>query len=406
MQTRPVRIPRLGALADAAGAGTAAGAAIGLLIGLSSSSGLEAVATIVGLCGAGGGTLGLVSVLLANQTRTSAAGNPPPSVSAEELRPVLGSLLASNELLQSASLAHGLRLVGRGSTMTRRTELALNGTKGRSFSIQSTPSDTARIANYSLVLFGPAGIGKSVWIRELFEHLLKSAIDGSSDKVPVLVEMAAWPDFQSDLLSFVAAQLNASRSPLRPNILHQLVREDRVILLLDGLDEVPSEAATTCLRAISDFVEFQERNGLLPRLVATSRPFPQSVGDSQGVSAQLSHSLQFEGRLEPLTKEEVLASLKMLSNGDDLVKIVEANAPSLELLATPFWHSIFTEVAQDIPTATVKLLLEKRELDPLRRDLFEAHLSQRVRYAGARTPRRVYVRSLAGDAAHELDYSD
>lgn len=99
------------------------------------------------------------------------------------------------------------------------------------------------------LLLGPPGAGKSTLLRNLlhrFGDLYRNRADQGSEisklprgwqgRIPILVSLKLWRDENEDLLSFLRSQI-----PVKPlqEKLELLMREGRVVLLLDGLNELP-----------------------------------------------------------------------------------------------------------------------------------------------------------------------
>jgi HEAT repeat protein len=93
-----------------------------------------------------------------------------------------------------------------------------------------------------LVLLGAPGAGKSTTLRHLVERLGAPWLSAAADdmtKIPIFADLSEWHDESMDLVSFLQAQLRSLGQPALAERLPDLMRQGRVVLLLDGLNEIP-----------------------------------------------------------------------------------------------------------------------------------------------------------------------
>ncbi|WP_175647234.1 NACHT domain-containing protein [Streptomyces cyaneochromogenes] len=98
-----------------------------------------------------------------------------------------------------------------------------------------------------LVLIGERGFGKTTLAVLLVRHVLATRSPG--EPVPVLLTMADWSD--ESFTAWVTRRLSRDYSFLTPETAHRLVRECRVIPVLDGLDELAAEDRPGKVRSIN-----------------------------------------------------------------------------------------------------------------------------------------------------------
>ncbi|MBW1600167.1 AAA family ATPase [Streptomyces sp. JJ38] len=169
--------------------------------------------------------------------------------------------------------------------------------------------DAAAVPDRRLVVLGPAGAGKSVLVLRLARDLLRRRAgratgNGAASPVPVVVSLASW-DTGRGLEAWAAGQLAAEHPqacapvPGAPpeRTAAYLVDTGRVLLVLDGFDELPEAARTVAfaeLRAMPESRPF----------VLTSRP--EEYGEQVPADSDF---LRTEIRLEPLTPQAVGAYL-------------------------------------------------------------------------------------------------
>jgi hypothetical protein len=153
--------------------------------------------------------------------------------------------------------------------------------------------DIFRESGQSLLILGEPGSGKTTTLLELGRHLLLHAQHDPSHPVPVVFNLSSWArqsifDWLVDELStkyFVAK--HQARSWLRAN---------RLLPLLDGLDEVTGDARTACVTSINRFAQ----DVGVPGLAVSSR-----TNEYVALGARL--RLHAAICLQPLTPEQVKA---------------------------------------------------------------------------------------------------
>jgi len=87
-------------------------------------------------------------------------------------------------------------------------------------------------AHVRVVLLGRPGAGKSSTLRRLV-----TAPGGT--KVPIFADLGGWHDPAAGLVAFLQAELRSLEQRSLADRLPGLMTEGRVVLLLDGLNEIP-----------------------------------------------------------------------------------------------------------------------------------------------------------------------
>nr|WP_162689401.1 NACHT domain-containing protein [Streptomyces sp. ST1020] len=115
-----------------------------------------------------------------------------------------------------------------------------------------------RVPTRRLVVLGEAGTGKTT----LLAHLVLSLLDRASgtEPVPVLVPLASWNVPESEFEEWLETQLPAQHrclsgslphAPGGPSLVRALLGERRLLLVLDGLDELPRPYWREALKKIN-----------------------------------------------------------------------------------------------------------------------------------------------------------
>ncbi len=128
-----------------------------------------------------------------------------------------------------------------------------------------------------LVVIGGPGTGKTTLAVQLLVHLLATRHD--REPVPVLFSLIDFDPERLSLAGWLAARLVRDYPGLDVPAARALVERDRLLPVLDGLDEVPADRRTGILRALNTTA------GGTSGFILTSRraAFASSLAESQDV---------------------------------------------------------------------------------------------------------------------------
>jgi len=112
-----------------------------------------------------------------------------------------------------------------------------------------------------LIVFGKPGSGKSTFLRHLAVSCAKGEFLG--DYIPVLLELRDVNEADFSLLQYIHSEFEMEQVAQTQQILHQ----GRVLILLDGLDEVPSSLQQTVQIELRKFAKRYAKN----RFILTCR---------------------------------------------------------------------------------------------------------------------------------------
>jgi hypothetical protein len=178
-------------------------------------------------------------------------------------------------------------------------------------------------------------------LLQLARALVARAERDPTQPVPVVLSLASWKGPRQDLRTWIVEEMQ-SKYYVPPRIGRAWIEEQRLALLLDGLDEVPESLRAECVEAVNRFL----RDSSVPGIAVCSRLEEYLA---------IPYRLAFGGavRLEPLSPGQVqqyleaggarIAGLRELVARDDATR---------ELARSPLLLSVMTLAYQDAAADT------------------------------------------------------
>lgn len=234
-----------------------------------------------------------------------------------------------------------------------------------------------------LLVLGEPGVGKTTLLLELGCGLLERAVQDETHPIPVMFHLSSWGVKQGPLDEWLVEELMDNYLRSRP-LSEVWVQTNRLLLLLDGLDQVTDSARSACIDAINTYRQEHDVS-----VVVCCRG---NAYQSQPNRLVLKSAVE----IQPLTKEQVMAYLEARGplaailealhlNSGPLAAIREAllqNPELYKVITTPFMLNVVTLTYQgkrveDLPhmgsveeqqrlifTSYVERAFEHREPDP------------------------------------------
>ena len=144
----------------------------------------------------------------------------------------------------------------------RQTRLRGYSNRGREEKKQSGIA-LANQKQYLMVLGGP-GAGKSTFLRKVgLEALRTFYYEGATYKprvIPVLLELKRFDQDDVDIAKFITAEFETCGFPEPEAFMQNALEQGNLLIMLDGLDEVPSAHLDHVLHKIRDFVDRYDGN--------------------------------------------------------------------------------------------------------------------------------------------------
>jgi hypothetical protein len=213
----------------------------------------------------------------------------------------------------------------------------------------------------SLLILGAPGSGKTTMLLELARGLIARAREDVTYPIPMVFNLASWTEKLS-LADWLAQELNNLYRVPRKDA-PDWVKGNKLLLLLDGLDEVQQESRAKCVEAIN---AFRKEHGLTS-LAVCSR--------SQDY-ADLKTKLSSEGAIEvqPLTQKQITEFFNRFGKEVAGIKqTLEKDSALREMAETPLFLSIMLMAYRG--KQDVNILTSKDE-NTQRKHLFDTYIER------------------------------
>jgi transcriptional regulator with XRE-family HTH domain/GTPase SAR1 family protein len=225
---------------------------------------------------------------------------------------------------------------------------------------QALPPGTSILEVYEmsegeLLILGEPGAGKSTLLLYLAQKLVQRAEQEEAHPLPVVLRLSSWAERRPALEDWMSDQL-ALTYDVSQKLSRQWVRDEQILPLLDGLDEMDAASRSACIAAINAY----HREHLLVPLVICSRRT-----EYEDVTTRQKLALQRAVLIQPLTPEQVSASLDQIGQPlDTLQQALQINPALQELTTTPLMLSILmlTYSRTPMPTLSQKISTLQRQV--------------------------------------------
>jgi len=240
----------------------------------------------------------------------------------------------------------------------------------RTLGAEDTISSVFDAAQHTLLVLGEPGAGKTTTVLELTRELIARARTSLHDPIPVVLALSTWRGVQREFLDWIVVELGL-RYQVPRRLAQSWLDDARLVLVLDGLDEVPADRRAACVSAINAFEEAFHP----PGLVVTCR-----VAEYDGLAVKL--RLRAAICLQPLTPEQIEGYFAAAGAGLDHLRLAMRDDAALrELARSPLMLSVMAMAWRDLPAVA---LSEHATAGPeqRRRQLFDAYVQAALQRRG------------------------
>jgi GTPase SAR1 family protein len=204
-------------------------------------------------------------------------------------------------------------------------------------------------AGGKLVILGAAGAGKTTTLLELALVLVARAQKDVTLPVPVLFDLGSWQAESGSIADWSIAQLRLKYN-ISPAVGKKWLAEQKLLPLLDGLDEVATQNQDSCIQAINQFLA----SDLKPKHLVASSSFEAYK------ECQTRFKLQAAVLLKPLTETQIQEYL-LEARSRELWHSIENEPDLLKLAKNPLFLSMMALAYEELLIESWKRLSSESE---------------------------------------------
>jgi eukaryotic-like serine/threonine-protein kinase len=223
-----------------------------------------------------------------------------------------------------------------------------------------------------LLILGEPGAGKTTLLLELACDLLKHAEQDQTHPIPVVFHLSSWAEKRLPFAAWLVKELK-KKYKVPEKVGKAWVNDDKLILLLDGLDEVAELYRSDCIKAINAYRD-EEEHAVAMVVCSRSREYRKQT-------ALL--GLQSAVEILPLTDPQIYnyleeageKGLQVVLRGDSEVKNLVKTPLMLSVLARTYSGKSAEDIInsgslteQKIFEAYVQSIFARRSKNPYERE--------------------------------------
>ena len=189
-----------------------------------------------------------------------------------------------------------------------------------------------------LLILGRSGAGKTTLLLALARDLLNRAEQNEGDSIPIFLNLSSWARKHLPLTEWLIEELQ-SKYNISLEVSRKWIDNNRVILLLDGLDEMNLDDMQRCIEIINTYCDEHKSVSIVVC----------SQSDKYG-SLKTRIKLWNAVTVQPLTVEQIDAYLKNSDKQLEALRLALHDDSELqEMFTTPLMLSILVQAYQGKP---------------------------------------------------------
>ncbi|MEH2095405.1 NACHT domain-containing protein [Nostoc sp.] len=217
----------------------------------------------------------------------------------------------------------------------------------------------------TLLILGSPGAGKTIALLQLAQRLIERSEQNLSLPMPVVFNLSSWAKDQNSIVDWLIDEL-VEKYQIPKSLSEPWIKQQQLILLLDGLDEVKEDHRNDCVRALNKFI------GLFPQ---TEVAVCSRVRDYEALTERLQISSAL--CLQPLSPEQVYQSLDSVGGSLAGLKTLLKRDAELEQFAqTPLILNLMSSAYQG--WSVKKLMDELHSKEKRNQHLFDTYIERRL----------------------------
>ncbi|MBD1887688.1 NACHT domain-containing protein [Microcoleus vaginatus] len=225
----------------------------------------------------------------------------------------------------------------------------------------------------TLLILGEPGSGKTIELLNLAKRLIERTKNDLSRPIPVVFNLSSWTSKRQSIADWLVEELQ-DHYRTKKSLGKKLVKQEELLLLLDGLDNVREKYRNDCVRALNQFLEDHSTT----EMVVCSR-----WEEYKKLSERL--KLRSAIYIRPITPENIdsyldvvgspLAGLKTVLKQDKKLEEFAQSPLILNVMSWAYHGYSATEVLNELSSADqrrqrlfdtyIKRMFDRKELRPI-----------------------------------------
>ncbi|MBK1986441.1 NACHT domain-containing protein [Sphaerospermopsis aphanizomenoides BCCUSP55] len=135
--------------------------------------------------------------------------------------------------------------------------------ESRRFNSQDCKKPGIKVANEKpyLMVLGQQGAGKSTFLRKIgLEEIKGTQGEFKHDRIPVFIELKRFASSEINIEKFIIEEFDICGFPFPEQVTAKALEQGKLLILLDGLDEVPNQNLNEVINKIQSFVDKYHEN--------------------------------------------------------------------------------------------------------------------------------------------------
>lgn len=223
-------------------------------------------------------------------------------------------------------------------------------------------------AGRTLLILGKPGAGKTITLLELARDLVTRAEQDIGQPIPVVFNLSSWEGEKQTIANWLIKELNSKYQVPKP-LGQTWVKQQQLLLLLDGLDEVQDKDHEACVDALNAFHQEYGFEIILTSRINEYQVLSKRLNFQKGICLRALRSAQIRNALAGT--DAYMEGLRTLIFKDDMLR---------HLAKSPLMLNIMTIAYQGVALAD---LPETGLLEVRRVQLFDAYVEQMFKRRGS-----------------------
>lgn len=227
-------------------------------------------------------------------------------------------------------------------------------------------------SGHQLLILGGPGAGKTTFLLELTRDLLHRTAHDDTHPIPIVLNLVSWFNKRQPLENWLIDQLQ-EKYFVQSTLARSWVNNNQLLLLLDGLDEVPPRHQAGCISAINTF---RQAHSIVP-IVVCSR-YAEYL---QHTTRLLLHTAVI---IQPLTEPVIDQYLVETGLNLEAVRMaLQEDAALREIATTPLMLDIMVRTYHD---CSIEELPLKGSLAERRQQIFATYIQRMLHRRAKKQP--------------------